>query len=65
VLWEKTLPDNTLVLSYPSIVRTGDSNKNGNWAAGVIAVYLAKPLPPSVLGQLPPWVRRFVSPFVQ
>lgn len=31
VLWEKTLPDNTLVLSYPSIVRTGDSNKNGNW----------------------------------
>lgn len=31
VLWEITLPDNTLVLSYPSIIRLGDANKNGNW----------------------------------
>lgn len=31
VLWEITLPDNTLVLSYPSIIRLGDATKNGNW----------------------------------
>ncbi|WP_037919803.1 pilus assembly protein [Sulfurihydrogenibium subterraneum] len=31
VLWEITLPDNTLVLSYPSVIRLGDATKNGNW----------------------------------
>ncbi|MCX7760595.1 MAG: PilC/PilY family type IV pilus protein [Hydrogenothermaceae bacterium] len=31
LLWEKPLPDNTLTLSYPSVVRIGDYNNNGNW----------------------------------
>lgn len=31
LLWEQTLPDNTLTMSFPSVVRRGDANKNGNW----------------------------------
>ncbi|WP_299229718.1 PilC/PilY family type IV pilus protein, partial [Sulfurihydrogenibium sp.] len=31
LLWEKTLPDNTLTISFPSVVRRGDANKNGSW----------------------------------
>jgi len=31
LLWEITLPDNTLTLSFPTIVRLGDRNKNGEW----------------------------------
>ncbi|GAB6182264.1 pilus assembly protein [Thermodesulfovibrio hydrogeniphilus] len=31
LLWEATLPDNTLTLSFPSIVRLGDKNNNGEW----------------------------------
>ncbi|MGC8868324.1 MAG: pilus assembly protein [Sulfurihydrogenibium sp.] len=31
VLWEITLPDNTLVLSYPSVIRVGAYNTNGDW----------------------------------
>jgi len=31
LLWEQTLSDNTLTMSFPSVVRRGDANKNGNW----------------------------------
>ncbi|MEZ0323481.1 MAG: PilC/PilY family type IV pilus protein [Hydrogenothermaceae bacterium] len=31
VLWEKPLPDNTLTLSFPSVIRVGDPNQNGDW----------------------------------
>ena len=31
LLWEKSLPDHTLTLSFPSIIRKGDMDKNGEW----------------------------------
>jgi type IV pilus assembly protein PilY1 len=31
LLWEKELPDHTLTLSFPAIIRLGDPSKNGNW----------------------------------
>ena len=31
LLWEQSLPDNTLTTSFPSIVRLGDSSTNGTW----------------------------------
>ena len=31
LLWETKLPDNTLTLSFPAIIRTGDPNGNGSW----------------------------------
>ncbi|MFN3568480.1 MAG: pilus assembly protein, partial [Caldimicrobium sp.] len=31
LLWEKTLPDNTLTLSFPVVVRRGEPAKNGDW----------------------------------
>ena len=31
LLWERTLPDNTLTLSFPAIIRQGARDKNGNW----------------------------------
>ena len=31
LLWEIKLPDNTLTLSFPAVIRTGDPNKNGSW----------------------------------
>ncbi|WP_297210811.1 MULTISPECIES: pilus assembly protein [Thermodesulfovibrio] len=31
LLWEATLPDNTLTTSFPTIVRLGDKNNNGEW----------------------------------
>jgi len=31
LLWETTLPDNTLTTSFPTIVRLGDKNNNGDW----------------------------------
>lgn len=31
LLWEKTLPDNTLTSGSPAIVRLGDRDKNGSW----------------------------------
>ncbi len=31
LLWEVTLPDNTLTLSFPTVVRLGDKNNNGEW----------------------------------
>ncbi|MEM2249469.1 MAG: hypothetical protein QXW26_04560 [Candidatus Nitrosocaldus sp.] len=31
LLWEKPIPDNTLTLSFPAIVRLGDPDKNGEW----------------------------------
>lgn len=31
VLWEKPIPDNTLTLSFPAIIRLGERDKNGKW----------------------------------
>ncbi len=31
LLWEKPLPDKTLTLSYPVVIRRGDKDKNGDW----------------------------------
>lgn len=31
LLWEINLPDKTLTLNFPSVIRIGDPNKNGNW----------------------------------
>ncbi|MDM7202654.1 MAG: PilC/PilY family type IV pilus protein, partial [Thermodesulfobacteriaceae bacterium] len=31
LLWEATLPDKSLTLSFPVVVRRGDADKNGNW----------------------------------
>jgi type IV pilus assembly protein PilY1 len=31
LLWEKELPDKTLTISFPAVVRLGDPNKNGEW----------------------------------
>ncbi|MBZ4642693.1 MAG: Tfp pilus assembly protein tip-associated adhesin PilY1-like protein [Deferribacteraceae bacterium] len=31
LLWEYQLPDNTLTLSYPSIIRQGDKTSKGSW----------------------------------
>ncbi len=31
LLWETKLPDNTLTLSFPAVIRTGDPNENGSW----------------------------------
>lgn len=31
LLWETSLPDNTLTTSFPAIVRLGDPSKNGEW----------------------------------
>lgn len=31
LLWEVSIPDNTLALSFPAIIRQGDPNSNGDW----------------------------------
>ncbi|MDW8136516.1 MAG: PilC/PilY family type IV pilus protein [Thermodesulfobacterium sp.] len=31
LLWESKLPDNTLTLSFPAIIRLGERDKNGEW----------------------------------
>jgi type IV pilus assembly protein PilY1 len=31
LLWEVSLPDETLTTSFPAVVRLGDPNKNGEW----------------------------------
>jgi len=31
ILWEKKLPNNTLTLSYPSVIRQGAKNSKGSW----------------------------------
>ncbi len=31
LMWEKSLPEKTLTLSYPVIIRRGDKDKNGEW----------------------------------